>query len=215
MFTLILDILFLISFGIPVGMATHHYFKESKGSSGSSTEIGSGTVSSVELPSANEQDVTVEDFSPFQENPKIERLLKDPISYKYIQDYLLHYQELLMSDYFNFWNQVKDFKNIKENTMLSGKAYLLYQKFLSDNAYRYIDCCPPDLRKKMQTILDQVASSETEQNLVKPDFFNEAIELVEAKMAKDLFSKFFHSSFYEQYKEASRLNKGLEDVLVK
>jgi len=137
-------------------------------------------------------------------------LLLDPSSQKFVRDYLLDFQDMRMSDYLNFWTQVEDFKRLQKD-YLSGKAYLLFKKFLAKDAYRLIDCITEQMREELEKQLNLMIDDPTKVN-IDHDFFDNVMEKVEDVMQQELFKPYFHSKFHEQYKEAIKLRNQMQKV---
>src|SRR5689334_5207127 len=81
--------------------------------------------------------------------------------------YLVHFQNIKMSDYWNFFNQVIEFRRIKDEAQLTGRAYLLFKKYLAENAYRYIDCIPETLRTSLEQQLKEAIDNSIQIELNK------------------------------------------------
>jgi hypothetical protein len=89
-------------------------------------------------------------------------------------------------------------KATKDKQQLAGKAYLLFQKFLTQNAYRFIDCCPRVLAQTMEEELN-AATKENPTKQITNTFFDEALRIAEEKMLEDLFTPFFNSTYFAEY----------------
>src|SRR5689334_22911266 len=123
-----------------------------------------------------------------------------------------------MSDYWNFWKQVQHFKEIKEIQLLAGTAYLLFKKFLANDAYRFIDPIDKIMQAKLEQQLNEAVensiysllSSYCSEFEITSEFFDEVIAKVEDIMEDGLFVFFFASEMYQQFIEATRLERGFK-----
>jgi hypothetical protein len=97
-------------------------------------------------------------------------------------------------------------RNTKKE-FLTGKAWLLFQKYLKRGGYRYIECCPDTDLDAMETTLK--ASMEEDGKPIEANFFDAIIVNIEEALIQNLFSPFFKSEFYVQYKQAARLHSGI------
>jgi len=150
---------------------------------------------------------------PFAEHPRVAKLMADPIAHKFLRAHLLDFQDMRMSDYLNFWEQIQEFRKLPKE-FLGGKGYLLYQKFLSKDAYRKIDCVNDTMREPLEAKLNKLVEDGGSEEKIDSNFFDSILERVEEVMNEELFIPFFHSKFNYQYKDASRLKSQMEKVQV-
>jgi len=198
-----------ISIVIPTYMAVkEQYFLSSNDSSTEKFSSLSGN-NSADI-SLQVEEETDKSRSAFGEHPRVAKFLADPVAHKFLRAYLLDFQDMRMSDYLNFWEQVTEFRKLNKE-FLGGKGYLLYQKFLSKNAYRKIDCVNDVMRDPLESKLAKMVDGEEK---IEYTFFDEVLDRVEEVMNDNLFLPFFHSKFYDQYKDASKLRSQMEKVQV-
>jgi len=142
---------------------------------------------------------------PFESDPAVAKLLKKNDAFTYIQEYLIHYQYIRLSDYLNFWQRLQAFKLIPEKKALAGHAYLIYQKYLIPNAYIYIDCFTDEQRETVRKIVQATVDAESDVDI---DLFDDLLDTIEPILAEQLFKPFMKSEFYTKL----RKTKGLEDM---
>lgn len=129
------------------------------------------------------------------------------MSQKFLQDFLVHYQDMRGGDYLNFWNRLQDFKKIKEKRSLTGHASLIYQKYLKPNAYIYVDCFTSEQRKSIENIIDTAIEENKD---LGDDVFDDMLKILEEEMVKTIFKPFFRNPFYVDYLNARSLEEGFE-----
>jgi len=193
---------------IPTYMAVKETYFQSQHDSSISNDRQSNTAHS-EISSPVAEPVSKNSVA-FTDHPRVAKLMADPIAHKFVRTYLLDFQDMRMSDYLNFWEQIQEFRRLPKE-FLGGKGYLLYQKFLSKDAYRKIDCVTDAMRAPLEVTLAKVLEGEEK---IEFNFFDVVLDIVEDLMNEELFVPFFRSKFYGQYKGASKLKSQMEKVQV-
>jgi len=187
----------VVTFIVPCCLAFKEHFapsSESERTETASTPQGSNVYAETE-------EEILDPAPGFGNYPKIVKLLSDPLSYQYLETYLVHYQLVQLTDHFNLWRQLRDFKRIDPREM-TGKAYLLYKKFLSPNAYRFIEGIPDAQRCALEQQLDKAINDNTE---IPADFFDEVVQIIKKPLLAGLLLPFFKSDICQKYKEKARL----------
>ena len=46
----------------------------------------------------------------FSKHPKVAKLVKDPAAKKFLEEYIIHFQKVDISDYLIFWYHVRDMR---------------------------------------------------------------------------------------------------------
>lgn len=138
-----------------------------------------------------------------------------------VEEYIVHYQHVKMSRYFLFWKEIMMFHRIISEEYVIGKAYLLYQKFIKDDALLHIDCISETLKANIERKLNAAVeatekrASENKQRqsqAIAVNFFDDALREAEAVMAEKLFTPYFQSEFYHKYKKGVQIYEGLQVV---
>jgi len=209
--SLIFELSLILSYSfcivIPTYLCVKENYFQSQHDSSISTERQSSTAQSDHIPIAEPDSKT---RVAFTEHPTVAKLMADPIAHKFLRAYLLDFQDMRMSDYLNFWEQIQEFRKLPKE-FLGGKGYLLYQKFLSKDAYRKIDCVTDAMRTPLEATLAKVLEGEEK---IEFNFFDVVLDVVEEAMNEKLFVPFFHSKFNDQYKNSSKLKSQMERVQV-
>jgi hypothetical protein len=177
-----------------------------------------------------EEELHGDDQTPVESKSLL--LCSDPHYKKYFRDfsglapfleqYILHFQEVTLSHQLLFAIHIIKFKELPNSEMLTGKAYLIVQKFLAENAYVHIEDVNPQLRQKIvQKIASAVHSVEANWDPDAPaapitsvtnDVFDELFETVKANLLTQLFKPFFKSEFFKEFLNKQTLKDGLENV---
>ena len=89
----------------------------------------------------------------------------------------------------------------------TGKGYLLFQKFISHNAYRYIACIEEGQRKSVESNLN--AAMEENGPSVSEELFDDVLATVEKELVEKLYKPFMKSEFFVKWREAMLLNERL------
>ena len=90
-----------ISYVTPIYKAYRNYYLERVSSGQSSSEKTSIATSH------SEQEI---ELLTFMEFPKISKIMADPDVITYLNHYILHFQDVEMSDILTFWGQIRDFR---------------------------------------------------------------------------------------------------------
>jgi len=151
-------------------------------------------------------------YKTFKKYPEIASFLQDERGVKYLERYLVDFQDVKMSNFLIFWRQTITFRTLPNKAYLPGKACILYQKFIIPNAYLYIDCFTEEQREKIKVIVDMVMQDEEAKGNVDPTLFDDMLDCVEQVMLTELFIPFFQSKFYDIYLEKGRLDTGIIKV---
>ena len=191
------------SFTIPVIKSYRVDTYSSHSSSSSET-----TKEETELEQAEGSDTQQDDReSTFTRYPKIYSLVKSPIADKYVRQFILHYQDLISTDLLNLRSQALEFRSLPPE-MRAGKGYLLFLKFVSRNAYRYIACIRNEQREIVEKKLN-AAMEENSQAVIGEDLFDEILDTIEMELIEKLYKPFIKSEFFVKYREAMVLNENL------
>lgn len=188
-----------VSFLVPCIMA----LKNSMTPSGKSDSL---EESSKEVIGDVEEEVTV-----FTNHTRIARKMRDPEHMKFVEEYLLHYQDTKMSIFLLFWAELVKYKGIPEEISRTCKAWLIYQKYISDQAYLPV----PGLNEQQGLKLNQIltAAMDEDEKKEKPavgkELFDDMRLQVEDELAEGLFPKYFRSDFYRKYEESKSLTTGI------
>jgi len=142
----------------------------------------------------------------FENDPRISALLKRKEAFKFIEEYLIHYQYAKLSDYLNFWKRLQAFKSIAEKKALAGHASLIYQKYLTPDAYIYIDCFTTEQRETVNHAIEATMDATSD---VDSDLFDDLLDTLEPILGEHLFIPFLKSEYYTKL----RKTKGLEDFV--
>jgi DNA-binding transcriptional regulator of glucitol operon len=125
---------------------------------------------------------------------------------KFIEKYIVHYQDLHSGDYLLLWLQLSDFLRASEE-FRTAKASLLYQKFIKKDAYRYIAFISDEQREQIEMLLE--AGMQENAEPVPQDIFDEVMDETETLLIQRVFKGFYGSVFYREYKEAVVLSSNL------
>jgi len=186
----------IIYFGIPALLAVRDELKSSSFSS--KAEISDVSQDSLKLESGR------------SDRKLLYKLFKDPQSTEVVQQYLVHYQDIKMSDYLNFWQKIRTFKKIQEKRALTGHASLIYQKYLDfKNAYIYIDCFSDDQRNMVRETITAAIDGNTE---VPDTIFDAMLVTVEEILFQKLLKKFYKSEFFPMLKTKEALKTAFEEL---
>lgn len=164
-------------------------------------ETGSSPVSLAE--SNSNSDYSYVSFKRF---PEAREWVNDMIALKFIEKYIIHYQDVRSGDYLLLWVQLNDFLQATEE-FRTAKASLLFQKYLKRDAYRYVGFVKAEDREKVATLLD-IAMQEDASPIPK-DTFKDIMEDTENLLIQRVFKGFYNSSFYKEYKKAVVLSSNL------
>ena len=150
----------------------------------------------------------------YMKHPNILKIVESQTSEKYIKSYILHYQvnftyvaimtykDLISTDLLNFHAQATEFRTLAPE-FRTGKGYLLFQKFVSHNAYRYIACLEEEQRKMVETTV--TAAVDTNSG-VSEKLFDDILQTVEKELIVKLYKPFMKSEYFGKWKEAMVLN---------
>jgi transcriptional regulator of aromatic amino acid metabolism len=90
---------------------------------------------------------------------------------------------------------------------MPGKGYLLFQKFISKNAYRYTACISDEQREDVEQKLN--AAMEENGTSVNEKLFDDILDTIEKELLERLYKPFLKSDYYLKWKEAMVLNEGM------
>jgi len=168
-------------------------------------------------------------YVPFKSSPKIATLMEDDAARSYIEEFLLHFQLTSASNSLLLWYNIQKYREADEDA-LTGKSWLLYQKFIDKNAYIYIDCIGDFTRDKLKDKIMEEMNRETprpspisESNIGDKDtansinpitrsLFDDVCETIEGFLANYLFEDFFKSFYCKKYQEKVSLKTGLNEM---
>lgn len=137
---------------------------------------------------------------------KAREWMSDPIALKFIEKYIVHYQDVTSGDYLLFWTQLNDFARVSEE-FRTAKASLLYQKFIKKNAYREVNFITDEQRNRIEALLAEAMQENAK--AISQDIFEEIMDETESLLIQRVFKSFNGSVFYREYKEAVLLSSNL------
>lgn len=91
--------------------------------------------------------------------------------------------------------------------MRAGKGYLLFQKFISANAYRYISCISNEQREQVEKKLSLAIQENGE--VVNEELFDDILNTVEEELIEKLYKPFMKSEFFVKFRKATVMNETL------
>jgi hypothetical protein len=81
---------------------------------------------------------------------------------------------------------------------------LLFQKFISKNAYRYISCVEDSQREEIEKTLN--AAMEENGPVVSENLFDDVLDTVERELVDRLYKPFLESEYFLKFQEVMALS---------